>query len=105
MFRDVTIVLNERKHLEMVTRSVPDSVSLILGGQTSDWASPFYTAQNKSTCFAFSHSSNAGAASWDFEWYNAYVVNEIICWKRNKLINSVLIRFDMYKCHNSFEKE
>ncbi len=31
MFREVTTVLNERKHLEMVIRSVPDSVSLILG--------------------------------------------------------------------------
>jgi hypothetical protein len=29
-FHDVTTVLNERKHLEMVIRSVPDSVSLIL---------------------------------------------------------------------------
>jgi hypothetical protein len=31
MFRDMTTVLNESKHLEMVIRSVPDSVSLILG--------------------------------------------------------------------------
>jgi hypothetical protein len=31
MFFEVTTVLNERKHLEMVIRSVPDSVSLILG--------------------------------------------------------------------------
>ncbi len=31
MFRDVTTVLNERKHLKMVIRSVPDSVSLNLG--------------------------------------------------------------------------
>ncbi len=31
MFREVTTVLNERKHLKMVIRSVPDSVSLILG--------------------------------------------------------------------------
>jgi hypothetical protein len=31
MFRDVRAVLNERKHLKMVIRSVPDSVSLILG--------------------------------------------------------------------------
>ncbi len=31
MFRDVTTVLNERKHLKMVIRSVPDSFSLILG--------------------------------------------------------------------------
>ncbi len=33
MFRGpgVTTVLNERKHLKMVIRSVPDSVSLILG--------------------------------------------------------------------------
>ncbi len=31
MFHDVATVLNERKHLQMVTRSVPDSVSLILG--------------------------------------------------------------------------
>ncbi len=31
MFRDVRTVLNERKHLKMVIRSVPDSVSLILG--------------------------------------------------------------------------
>jgi hypothetical protein len=30
MFRDVRTVLNERKHLKMVIRSVPDSVSLIL---------------------------------------------------------------------------
>jgi hypothetical protein len=31
MFREVTTVLNERKHLKMVIRSVPDAVSLILG--------------------------------------------------------------------------
>jgi hypothetical protein len=31
MFRDVATVLNERTHLKMVTRSVPDSLSLILG--------------------------------------------------------------------------
>ncbi len=31
MFRDVTTVLNESKHLKMVIRSVPDSVSLNLG--------------------------------------------------------------------------
>ncbi len=31
MFCDVTTVLNERKHLEMVIRSVPDTVKLILG--------------------------------------------------------------------------
>jgi hypothetical protein len=31
MFREVTTVLNERKHLIMVIRSVPDAVSLILG--------------------------------------------------------------------------
>ncbi len=31
MFRDVTTVLNERKHLKMVIRSDSDSVSLILG--------------------------------------------------------------------------
>ncbi len=31
MFRGVTTFLNERKHLKMVIRSVPDSVSLILG--------------------------------------------------------------------------
>ncbi len=34
MFRDVTTVLNERKHVKMVIRSlrsVPDSLSLILG--------------------------------------------------------------------------
>jgi hypothetical protein len=31
MFRDVRTVLNERKHLKMVIRLVPDSVSLILG--------------------------------------------------------------------------
>jgi hypothetical protein len=30
MFRDVTTVLNETKHLEMVIRTVPDSFSLIL---------------------------------------------------------------------------
>jgi hypothetical protein len=30
MFRDVTTVLNERTHLKMVVRSVPDPVSLIL---------------------------------------------------------------------------
>jgi hypothetical protein len=30
MFRDVTTVLNERKHLKMVIRSVPDSVILCL---------------------------------------------------------------------------
>jgi hypothetical protein len=29
MFRDVRTVLNERRHLTMVIRSVPDSVSLI----------------------------------------------------------------------------
>ncbi len=31
MFRAVTTVLNERAHLKMVIRSVPDSVSLSLG--------------------------------------------------------------------------
>jgi hypothetical protein len=31
MFREVTTVLNDRKHLKMVIRSVPDAVSLILG--------------------------------------------------------------------------
>ena len=31
MFRDLTTVLNERKHLKMLIRSVPDSVSPILG--------------------------------------------------------------------------
>ncbi len=31
MFRDVTTVFNERKHLKMVIRSVPDFLSLILG--------------------------------------------------------------------------
>jgi hypothetical protein len=32
MFRDVRTISNERKHLKMViTRSVPDSVSLVLG--------------------------------------------------------------------------
>ena len=31
MFRDEMTVLNERKHLKMVIRSVPDSVILILG--------------------------------------------------------------------------
>ncbi len=30
LFRDVRTVLNERKHLEMVVRSFPDYVSLIL---------------------------------------------------------------------------
>jgi hypothetical protein len=30
MFRGVTTVLNERNHLEIVIRSVPDSVSLFL---------------------------------------------------------------------------
>ena len=30
-FHDVTTVLNERKHLKMVIRSIPDSVTLILG--------------------------------------------------------------------------
>ncbi len=29
IFREVTTVLNERKHLKMAIRSVPDSVSLI----------------------------------------------------------------------------
>ncbi len=31
MIRDVTTVLYERKHLKMVIRSVPDSLSLFLG--------------------------------------------------------------------------
>ncbi len=31
MFREVTTVLNDRRHLKMVIRSVPDAVSLILG--------------------------------------------------------------------------
>ncbi len=31
MFPDVTTVLNERTHLKMVIRSVPDSVHLIFG--------------------------------------------------------------------------
>jgi hypothetical protein len=30
MFREITTVLNERKHLKMVIMSVPDAVSLIL---------------------------------------------------------------------------
>ncbi len=36
MFRDVTTVLNERKHLKMVIRSVPDSVILFLG--RTEWS-------------------------------------------------------------------
>jgi hypothetical protein len=31
MFREATTFLNERKHLKMVIRSVPDAVSLVLG--------------------------------------------------------------------------
>jgi hypothetical protein len=31
VFREVPTILNEIKHLKMVIRSVPDSVSLILG--------------------------------------------------------------------------
>jgi hypothetical protein len=31
MFHEVTTVLNKRKHLKMVIRSIPDAVSLILG--------------------------------------------------------------------------
>jgi hypothetical protein len=31
MFRDVTTVLNERKHLKMEIRSFPDAVNLFLG--------------------------------------------------------------------------
>ncbi len=31
MFREVTTVLNERKQLKIVARSMPDLVSLILG--------------------------------------------------------------------------
>ncbi len=31
MFREVRTVLNERKHLKMVIRSVLDAISLILG--------------------------------------------------------------------------
>jgi hypothetical protein len=31
MFREVTTALNERKHLKLEIRSVPDSFSLILG--------------------------------------------------------------------------
>ncbi len=31
LFRDWKTILNERKYLKMVIRSVPDSVSLILG--------------------------------------------------------------------------
>ncbi len=31
MLREVTTVLNDRKYLKMVIRSVPDAVSLILG--------------------------------------------------------------------------
>jgi hypothetical protein len=31
MFRDVTTVLNERKHLKMVIALVPEPVSLVLG--------------------------------------------------------------------------
>jgi hypothetical protein len=38
MLRDVTNVLNERTQLEMVIRSVPDSVGLILGRvETVEW--------------------------------------------------------------------
>ncbi len=44
MFRDLTTVLNERKHLKMVIRSVPDSFSLILD-RTERSAFPLYTAQ------------------------------------------------------------
>jgi hypothetical protein len=33
MFHDLTTVLNERKHLKMLIRSVPDSVSLIVVGR------------------------------------------------------------------------
>ncbi len=42
MFSDVTIVLNNRKHLKMVIWSVPDSVSLVYA-EPSDWALPLYT--------------------------------------------------------------
>ncbi len=45
MFHEVTTVLNERKHLKMVIRSVPDSVSLILG-QTEWPATLRYTVHN-----------------------------------------------------------
>ena len=31
MFRDVRTVLNERKHIKMVIRSVSDAIGLILG--------------------------------------------------------------------------
>jgi hypothetical protein len=44
-FCEVTTVLNERKHLKMVIRSVPDSVSLILG--RTEW--PGLTALHRGT--------------------------------------------------------
>jgi hypothetical protein len=52
MFRDVTTVLTERKHLKMVIRSVLDSVSLVLDrtvSEPSTLVSLLYTALNKWT--------------------------------------------------------
>ncbi len=48
MFRDVRTVLNKRKHLKMVIRSVPDLL-VLFQAEPSDLASLLYTARFKST--------------------------------------------------------
>ncbi len=60
MFHEVTTVLNERKHLKMVIRSVPDSVSLNF--RPNRVARPHCFTPHRT--FLIEHSSNAGAASW-----------------------------------------
>jgi hypothetical protein len=45
MFHAVTTVLNERAHLKMVIRSVPDSVSLSLGQTERPGPTALYRAQ------------------------------------------------------------
>jgi hypothetical protein len=70
-FREITTVLNERKHLEIAIRSVSDSVSLIFG--RTEWAG--LTALHRAkqlynfSCLAVERVSNAGATScrvWPF---------------------------------------
>ncbi len=67
MFREVTTVLNERKYLEMVIRSDPDAVSLILGQDEWPGLAALHSAQ-KSTCCGIEHSSNTRATSWAIRW-------------------------------------
>jgi hypothetical protein len=59
MFREVRTVLNERKHLKMVFRSVPDSVSPILGWTEWPGLTTLHRAKqvdlfSRRTCFKYS---------------------------------------------------